>query len=264
MHATLTEAQRRQLKTEGFCIVPDVLSPEEVKKAKNALGAAADAMQQHGVPTHTASIDPNACNVRVYNLPEMNPLFMELLRHPVALALAKEILGPNVLVSNFTANIALPGARSMRLHSDQALVIPPPWHQPWAMNVIWCLDNAHDRNGATRYLPGSHRYENFSDVPPGSEQKTLPFEAPAGSVIAMEGRLWHTSGANVTENEDRALMFAYYSTDFIRPQANWESALSPETKSNVDNELRQLLGLGPAANIRIGGKLTRLQETDNG
>lgn len=34
----------------------------------------------------------------------------------------------------------------------------------------------------------------------------------------MEGRLWHTSGGNITEDEDRALMFGYYTPDFIRPQ----------------------------------------------
>jgi ectoine hydroxylase-related dioxygenase (phytanoyl-CoA dioxygenase family) len=28
-----------------------------------------------------------------------------------------------------------------------------------------------------------------------------PFEASAGSFIAMEGRLWHTSGANVTADQ---------------------------------------------------------------
>src|SRR5262249_12045677 len=125
----------------------------------------------------------------------------------------------------FSANIALPGSGSMRLHSDQALAVPPPWREPWAVNVIWCLNDIHEANGATRYLPGSHRCERFEDLPSDPMAKTRAFEAPAGSFVVMEGRLWHTSGANVTRDERRALMFAYYVADFLRPQVNAEAAL---------------------------------------
>jgi ectoine hydroxylase-related dioxygenase (phytanoyl-CoA dioxygenase family) len=114
-------------------------------------------------------------------------------------------------------------------------------------------------NGATRYLPGSHRYTRFEDVPEDAMARTVAFEAPAGSIVAMEGRLWHTSGANVTPDEQRRMMFAYYSSDFIRQQANWEAVMPPEVKDGLDDEGRRLFGLGPAANTRIGGQLTRLK-----
>jgi len=34
----------------------------------------------------------------------------------------------------------------------------------------------------------------------------IPFEAKAGSIVVMEGRLWHTSGANITS---RILFFHF-------------------------------------------------------
>jgi ectoine hydroxylase-related dioxygenase (phytanoyl-CoA dioxygenase family) len=86
----------------------------------------------------------------------------------------------------------------------------------------------------------------------------VAFEAPAGSIVAMEGRMWHTSGANVTASEQRAMLFAYYSSDFIRPQTNWQASLSPDTIGTLDDAARQLFGLGAGANIRMGGALTRL------
>jgi fumagillin biosynthesis dioxygenase len=249
-----------QLREEGFCVVPGVLSAKDLVRANQALDLAVEETRRMGIPTHTESLDPNAANVRVYNLPEFDPIFVDLLEEPRALALVESVLGPNILVSNFTANIALPGSGSMNLHSDQALVIPPPWNEPWAFNIIWCLDDVHEANGATRYLPGSHRYRTFADVPADAAAKTLPFEAPAGSIIAMEGRVWHTSGANATKDERRAMLFAYYSVDFIRQQVNWEATLSQKTKARLEPAARKLLGLGPAANTRIGGKLTRLAE----
>jgi ectoine hydroxylase-related dioxygenase (phytanoyl-CoA dioxygenase family) len=85
------------------------------------------------------------------------------------------------------------------------------------------------------------------------------FEASAGSFIAMDGRLWHTSGANVTRDEQRRMLFAYYSTDFIRQQMNWENILPPDMKASLDDDARTLLGLGPTANTRIGSLLTGRQ-----
>jgi ectoine hydroxylase-related dioxygenase (phytanoyl-CoA dioxygenase family) len=247
-----------QLSDDGFCIIPNVLSPEELAHARAALDRIVLQMRQRGIPTHVDVLDPNESNIRLHNLPELDPLFVDLLRHPTAVDMVAEILGPHFIISNFTGNIALPGSGSMRLHSDQALAVPPPWLQPWAANIIWCIDDVHSRNGATRYVPGSHHYRTFEDVPPDAASATLAFEAPAGSAIVMEGRLWHTSGANITDDERRAMLFAYYSADFVRQQVNWEVALSSETKERFDSETRARFGLGRMSNARIGAELTRL------
>jgi ectoine hydroxylase-related dioxygenase (phytanoyl-CoA dioxygenase family) len=249
---------QKQLSDEGFCILPNLLSDGRLEDARAALQRAIEAGRRAGVDSHTKGLDPNSANVRVYNLPEHDPLFVELLQHPTALEMVTFLLGQHFIVSNFSANVAMPGSGSMRLHSDQALVIPPPWSTPWAINVIWCLTDVHESNGATRFLPGSQQYQRFEDVPGDAADRTKAFEAPAGSAIIMDGRVWHTSGANVTRDEQRAMLFAYYTTDFIRQQMNWEAVLSPATKDRLDDSARRLLGLGPAANTRIGGQHTRL------
>ena len=248
----------RHLRDEGFCVVDGALSPAELEQTRAALDRAIDASREAGVPGHDARLDPNASNIRVYNLPARDPFFVDLMRWPSARAVVEHALGPDMLLSNFTANIALPGSGSMRTHSDQALSVPAPWDDPWVLNIIWCLDDVHADNGATRYLPGSHRYRTFADVPADPTPLMRPFEAPAGSFIAMDGRLWHTSGANVTADEQRRMLFAYYAMDFIRPQINWAEALSPEVKTGLDDDARKLLGVGVMGNTRIGGALTRL------
>lgn len=253
----INQEQHRQLREDGFCIVENVLVGDELTRAQAALDEAVERMRRQDKSTYDDRLDPNASSIRVYNLPEHDPVFMHLLHQPVALDAVQAVLGPNILVSNFTANIALPGAGSMNIHSDQALVIPAPWNQPWAMNVVWCLDDIYADNGATRYLPGSHHFRTFEDVPADAATRMRAFEASAGSFIAMEGRLWHTSGANITKDKQRRQMFAYYSMDFIRPQINWEAILSPETKDSLDEDMRKLMGLGGSANTRIGGAITR-------
>lgn len=252
---------RRQFEEQGFCIVENALSPGELERARRGLDRGVEVTRELMGGTHIETLDPNASNIRVNNLPAVDPVFVELLIRDDALSAVTAAIGENHIISNFTANIALPGSGSMNLHSDQALVIPGPWLHPWAMNVIWCLDDIHEANGATRYLPGSHRFRALEELPDGALGQTRPFEAPAGSFVAMEGRLWHTSGCNTTRDEQRRMMFAYYSTDFIRPQANWALSLPPEVQGGMDPSTKALFGITPVGNTRIGAAMTRLPGT---
>lgn len=242
------------LHEHGFCIIENVLTPDETAHARARLWAAARENERLGASLHL-SIDRNASSVRVFDLIERDALFREMIQHPTGIALVKALLGGNFLISNFTANIALPGSQSMKAHSDQGIVVPEPWLAPWSMNIIWCLNDVHAANGATLYLPGSHHITRRNELPADFEAEMKPFEAPAGSIIAMDGRLWHTSGANVTADEERAMMFAYYSAGFIRPQVNWNAALSPETMRGLSPQLARWLGVEQTANVALGARL---------
>jgi ectoine hydroxylase-related dioxygenase (phytanoyl-CoA dioxygenase family) len=246
--ATAQAAARAQLHNQGWCVVPDVIDAAAVRAARERLDAAAAENSRQGLPVHMPELDPNAHNIRVFFLLERDALFRDLIRHPVALDMVTALLGDDFLISNFTANIARPGARSMPLHSDLALVVPEPWTAPWSINIIWCLSDVRFENGATLFIPGSQHWQRQADVPPDALDRLQPFTAKAGSIVAMDGRIWHTSGANITADEDRALLFGYYTKPFLRPQINWNAGLSPATQATLDPELRDWLGLGIAAN----------------
>jgi fumagillin biosynthesis dioxygenase len=237
------------LERDGCSVVPGVLSPAEVDHAVERLWAASAESQRRGIPTHIEQLDPNASNVRVFDLVDLDPLFGELLEHPVADAVVGRFLGPGYIVSNFTANIARPGSGSMFVHSDQSLVAPEPWLEPWAVNVIWCLSDIRRENGATLHVPASHRIATRADLPADLEARLVPFEAAAGSILVMEGRVWHTSGANVTADEDRPLLFAYYTKPFVRPQWNFTAALRPEVQAGFSPTMRYRLGLDIGLNL---------------
>jgi ectoine hydroxylase-related dioxygenase (phytanoyl-CoA dioxygenase family) len=249
------DALREDLERIGVAVLPGVLAPSEAAHVLSRLWAAAHAYSALGGPTFMPQLDPNEANVRVFALMELDPVFRELIRHPAAVALVEALLGRGWMISNFTANIARPGARSMTLHADQALVVPEPWLAPWSMNIIWCLTDVRGDNGGTLYIPGSHHVTRRADLPTGAAGHLIPIVAPAGSIVAMDGRVWHTSGANVTAGEDRALLFGYYSADFLRPQVNWNALLSATTQDALDPWMRQRLGLDAAANVRVAAEV---------
>ncbi len=121
---------------------------------------------------------------------------------PVALRFACAQLGPDVLLSNISANITGPGGDHEigRLHTDQGF-FPEPWPQVVATNVAWFLDDFTEANGATLVVPGSHRVVGY---PPHDLEPQAParLTGPAGSCAVVDGRLHHATGLNRTR--DRA------------------------------------------------------------
>lgn len=253
----LTEAHKHSFQEHGYCVIEEVLDPTKTAEVRGRLVDGAAESERRGLPTYFESVDPNPSNVRVLNLIDLDPVFVELVSHPVALEIAGYLLDDDFTISQFSANIAKPGSDSMAIHSDLALVLPEPWQALWSLNVIWCLDDVHAGNGGTLFMPGSHRFQRQQDVPIDIREKMISMEASAGSIVAMDGRLWHTSGANTTQDEERALLFAYYSRSFIRPQWNHNVGLSEETKSSLSPEMSELLGLGLVANVK--SSVERLQ-----
>lgn len=239
----------RGLKRDGYAVLPEVLTRVQVAEVVERLWAASEESERRGLPTYIEGLDPNASNVRVFNLLDLDPIFRELIQHPIADAIASQLLEPSYIISNFTANIARPGSQSMALHSDQALVAPEPWLAPWSLNIIWCLCDLRFENGATLYAPGSQHYTTLEEVPADLADRMVPLEAPAGSIVAMEGRVWHTSGANVTADEDRPLLFGYYTKSFVRPQWNHPVALRPEVQAECSPIMRHRLGLDMGLNL---------------
>lgn len=237
-----------ELRADGVAVIPNVLTADEAADALSRLWRASDESKSRGIPSHIAGLDPDAHNVRVFNLVDLDLFFASLVENPISHQLVGEFLGPNYILSNLSANIARPGSRSMAIHSDLQFVVPEPWSVPQSVNVIWCLTDTYADNGATLYAPGSHRHETAGSVPETIASQMVPLEAKAGSVMIMDGRVWHTSGNNITSSEDRALVFGYYTAPYIRPQWNFSASLSEPVKQAVSPNLRFRLGLDESLN----------------
>jgi ectoine hydroxylase-related dioxygenase (phytanoyl-CoA dioxygenase family) len=107
------------------------------------------------------------------------------------------------------------------------------------VNVAWCLDDFTETNGATRFVPGSHRL--CRSPLPDDGDASVAAVAPAGTMIAFESRLWHRTGENRTPDHNRAALFAWYSKTIYRTQENWFLSLSPWVLEGASDELLTLL-----------------------
>ncbi|KAK9413250.1 putative Phytanoyl-CoA dioxygenase [Seiridium unicorne] len=258
-HDQYAEA-REHFKEHGWVRIPSLISKERAAEILAKLWKVKETAEARGEDTYLSFLDPNPSNVRIFYLMELDKVFRDLIFHPTGLEMARSVLEEGFIISNFTANIARPGARSMALHSDQSLVFEEPWKRVQAMNVIWCLTDVTKDNGATMYIPGSNKIITRDELPENAPELLVPFEAKAGDIIALDGRVWHTSGSNVTKDQDRALLFGYYTCPHIRQQVNWTAKLPKDIQDSLSPEQKTLLGLDPVANLALAGDFRYLSQ----
>jgi ectoine hydroxylase-related dioxygenase (phytanoyl-CoA dioxygenase family) len=234
-------AALRDLRELGVCVIADALPPAQLARTRDAIYRAADDDRARGRAQHGFGLDLDERNLRVWNLLNRDPVFCDLAEHPLALALVRETLGWPALLSNISGNVTLPGAAAGVLHADQ-IFVPEPWPPaaPQGMNVAWRIDDFTRENGATEVVVGSHRWNRL----PGEADagvRMVSAEAPAGSVIAFESRIWHRTGANTTRDRTRAAVFPFYTTPIYRTQENWFLSLSPGVVGSASDALLTLL-----------------------
>ncbi|MBH0779787.1 phytanoyl-CoA dioxygenase family protein [Nocardia bovistercoris] len=255
------ETADHDLAEHGVCVVLDAMETSFHDEVRRALYHAADGDVRRARTRDYAYGGDDHVNQRLWNLPSRDPVFCELAEHPLGLRFVEQTLGWPALLSSMSANITAGGGGSMVVHADQGYV-PEPWHRPHGINIAWCVDDFTLTNGATRYVPGSHRHQRNrrADEELG---ELAPLVAPAGSMIAMEGRLWHTNGAN-TDDTRRAGIFAWYTLPIYLPQENWFLSASPSIRQFGSDTLQTLLGFRPRVLGRINGldRLERVADVD--
>jgi ectoine hydroxylase-related dioxygenase (phytanoyl-CoA dioxygenase family) len=110
---------------------------------------------------------------------------------------------------------------------------------PLTVHTIWCLDEFSERNGATRFIPASHRKTHLPAHNGNYADEGITVEAPAGSLIFAHGACWHSAGRNTTDLP-RTAIFGRYARSFIVPQEDLKPQLA--TIENPSALVRRLFG----------------------
>jgi ectoine hydroxylase-related dioxygenase (phytanoyl-CoA dioxygenase family) len=234
------------LTRDGVAVVEAVLDSSAVTRAKAALERGAAEDEARGIQVRGSAYDPDDLNIRVGNLPRKDPVFREMLELAAVRATVTGWLGNSIRLSNFSSNTTLPGAGAMALHADQNN-IPAPWPPyPCALNVGFALD-AFTAENATRYIPGSHKNDR-QPAWDSAQPTAVSVCAPAGSMILMEGRVFHQTGPNIGPTT-RAGAFAYFVRSFLAPQFEWHRGIPRELRAELSPWLLEILGFGQSGGI---------------
>jgi ectoine hydroxylase-related dioxygenase (phytanoyl-CoA dioxygenase family) len=114
------------------------------------------------------------------------------------------------------------------------------------LGFILMVDDFRSDNGATRFVPTSHRWET---VPSDAlEDPTADYEGEeralgeAGSMLVFHGSAWHGHTANRTARARRSLQGAFIPREG-RSATDFGSRMTPETRARLGSLARDLLAL---------------------
>jgi ectoine hydroxylase-related dioxygenase (phytanoyl-CoA dioxygenase family) len=248
---TMNDRTRADLEDKGYCLIHDVLQGDELNQVRDALYRIVEFDQEHGWMKPYSYGNDAGANKRVWNLISRDPIFCHLAEHPLALEFIRSVIGWPALLSSTSANIVVADENNIAVHCDQCYM-PEPWTRPHGVNIAWCIDDFRADNGATMIAPGSHRLNRNWQEGDGLGD-FISVEAPAGSMLVLDGRVWHTTG-RTTSGQSRAGIFNWYTLPIYLPQENWFLSVNPAIRQFGSEELLTLIGFRPGLMGRINGQ----------
>jgi phytanoyl-CoA hydroxylase len=221
-HGALDAAQVRAFDTDGFVVVRDVFTADEVAEVRDVI----DGFETEA-ETALRELDDDRLFIAEAgaitfspHLVSRSPELAAFARHPAFAAMAADLVGPDV-----------------DLYWDQAVYKKPekprrfPWHQdngyafvePQQYLTCWVpLTDARLENGCPQVAPGLHRlgtlahryvdplgYECFPEPP----VDVAVAEAGVGDVVVFSSLTPHLTGPNLTDEVRKAYILQYCPSD---------------------------------------------------
>ncbi|WP_428537235.1 phytanoyl-CoA dioxygenase family protein [Rhodopila sp.] len=225
----LNKAQIEEYNDVGAIVVPDVLTPDEVRTLSDVTNSFVQ--RAAGLTSHTEIYDledsHSAANPRVRRIKAANlhdPAYAALTRHPKIIGVLQALWGPHIRFDTAKLNMKCAGFGA-----------PVEWHQDWAFYphtnenlaaVGVMFDDMAIENGPLMIIPGSHKGPTFDHHADGvfcgamspdnhdvDYTKAIPLTGKAGSITVHHVRAVHGSAPNVSDRDRRLLLFQFRAGD---------------------------------------------------
>ena len=231
-----TEQILKALEADGAAIIADLISPDVVEQMTNEVTPFID-ITSMGKDDFTGKLTK-----RTGALVARSPTCRDLIMHPSILSSAQQFLNPwtEKIILHLTQTICIhPGSKQQPLHRDRLA-----WgnHIPQSIepqfNTIWALTDFTAENGATRCVPGSHKWDWEQRAEP---DQIIQAEMSAGSVFLYTGSVLHSGGANDSDHARLGVNLTY-TLGWLRQEENQYLSCPPNIAKTLEPDLQDLLG----------------------
>ena len=216
-----------RLHEEGFCVTAGPVASADIAGVAAAYDRAMDAadLSDRGI---------GSTSVRVHDFVNRGSAFDRLYVDGTLLSACYEILRRPFKLSSMLGRTLLPRTPAQDLHVDY-----PSDAQGWTMvGFIWTVDEFRSDNGATCFVPGSHRHAS----PGSTDGQLVPACGPAGSLVIYNGSVRHGHGANATAAPRRSVQGAFIRRD-AKSATDFASRMTSDTLARIGPLAKYLLAL---------------------
>ncbi|CAK3848260.1 phytanoyl- dioxygenase family [Lecanosticta acicola] len=238
------------VREDGGVIIKGLLSRDQVNTFNEELEPAMDETRMGSTHTDNAFIAGfhGDQTKRLTNLVTHSKTFREHildmdLIHELAIKVFQEESGTYWMSTAQVIEIG-PGNASQILHRD--LENNPPYVAmgptgPEAMiNFLIALSDFTEENGATRVIPQSNHWPDFTDR--GTQEMTIPAEMEAGDVLFINGKVVHGGGANRTENQRRRGLAFTFQPSFLTPEEAYPFLVELKLVKQMSERAQSMIG----------------------
>jgi len=251
----MTPHDREQLDRDGYLILNNYMGDQLLSELR---GRVQQLFESEGA-TAGSEFKQEEQTRRLANLVDKGDVFGRSISMPEILESVGQILGPQFKLSSLNVRSADPHSTWVQpLHCDMGAIADDQGY--WVANTVWMLDDFTTQNGATRLIPGSHRWGRLPQDVLLNASAPHPDEilvtGKAGTVVVMNAHLWHGGTANHTDRP-RCAMHGFYCR-WDKPQQQYQKRLlRPEVQESLNPMLRKLLALDDPQNDALSANVLK-------
>jgi ectoine hydroxylase-related dioxygenase (phytanoyl-CoA dioxygenase family) len=238
-------AHVRRIEDDGYTIIPDFLSADDLAEVRRVLGLY--------LGTHLGRNDfEGERTERIYTLVARARVFWRITLDPRVLALCDRFLQPGFLLTASQAIHMHPGETPQPFHTDDSFYTIPRPRPMISLSTIVAVDAFTTENGGTEVIPGSHRWDDRrlsgtygtaenALTTAAFEREARPVEMPAGGCVVFAGTLVHRGGRNRSA-QSRSAFSHQYCEPWARQQENFTLGVPAAVAREMPVRLQELLG----------------------
>ena len=240
-----TEDVVRALEADGAVIVEGLLHRDLLARLNGEVDGyveSADPEMKHLNPAIDAFFGKRTRHVAAL-ASKSRTFASEVLCHPLLLAVADATLLPSCASYQLNVGHILDrgaGADAQWLHRDETVWVHVPRPAPiLQLSSVTALVDFTQENGATRVVPGSHRWplERVAE-----DHELAHAEMPAGSSVIYLGWTIHGAGSNTSRDQWRRGLHMSYLVGWLRSEENNVLATPPAIARTLPRRAQELLG----------------------
>jgi hypothetical protein len=230
----LVQPAAQELQRQGFTVIHDALSRVDLQRLSRTYDVA--------MSSASGQLRIGSTSTRLGDVVNLGEEIDALYVFPPLLDACRRVIGRPFKLSSLHARTLHPHSLNGKLHVDVQRD-----SADWPLvGFILMVDEFRPENGATRFVPGSHRWSCPPDAQlsatRGDHVAQVQACGPAGSLIVFDGSAWHDHAANTSDTPRRSIQGAFIPREG-KAAEDFAAGLQADTRARLSPVARYVLAI---------------------